>query len=51
MSFLYRICGRWYQVRARRAEAASYRFKKKAEKFFQRIKRESFLTRSKEGAE
>lgn len=38
MKILWRIAGRYYEARHRRAAKAAARFKGRAEKFFQRIK-------------
>jgi len=38
MKIVWRIAGRFYQVRARRAWASHVHFQKKSEKFFRRVK-------------
>ncbi|WP_323008962.1 hypothetical protein [Paracoccus sp. (in: a-proteobacteria)] len=38
MKLYWRIAGRYYEARARRASKAAIRFKWRAEKFFSRIK-------------
>jgi hypothetical protein len=41
MNWLWRICGRFYMARHRRSVRLATSFKKKAEKFFRRIKGQS----------